>query len=116
MKQKNKNGKTFPFLAIIFGGILIFFSIAFVLNNQYFRQSSDLSNEPIESDGNGVERISVEEAKVAFDRNEAVYLDVRASDSYSRRHIPGAILIPLDELEKQFQTLNPNSWIITYCT
>ena len=116
VKQKKKEGNTFPVVAIVFGGILILISIAFIIGNSSFKQSTELSNEPIVSDETGVARISVEEAKLAYDKSEAIFLDVRGSDSYSRRHIEGAISIPLNELEKQIQSLNPDSWIITYCT
>src|SRR5512139_1250083 len=65
-----------------------------------------------------VPRLSVEDAMAALERGEAIVVDVRSLQSYSAGHIPGAISIPLDEIE-----VNPNmlgldkgQWIITYCT
>lgn len=63
-----------------------------------------------------VERISLEESKAAFDNQEALFLDVRDPSSYEASHIPGAVNIPLALLDARANTLDPNQWIITYCT
>lgn len=61
-------------------------------------------------------RISLEETKAAFDSRAAVFVDVRSEAAYAESHIPGALSIPLAELESRLDELNPNQWIITYCT
>jgi len=63
-----------------------------------------------------VQRITVEESKAAFDSGAAVFLDVRSRSAYAANHIPGALSIPLIELEPRIDELDPNQWIITYCT
>jgi 3-mercaptopyruvate sulfurtransferase SseA len=63
-----------------------------------------------------VRRISVDEAKAAFDAGTAVFVDVRDSVSYESSHIPGALSIPLNNLTSHTNELDPSSWIITYCT
>lgn len=63
-----------------------------------------------------VERVSLADSKAAFDGGEAVFLDVRDPDSYAASHIPGAINIPVSQLESRAAELDPNEWIITYCT
>ena len=63
-----------------------------------------------------VQRVTLEESRAAFDNNSAVFLDVRNESSYAANHIPGAISIPLDELEARIDELDPGQWIITYCT
>jgi 3-mercaptopyruvate sulfurtransferase SseA len=63
-----------------------------------------------------VPRLSLEEAKTAYDKNEALFLDVRSTGSYASSHILGAQSIPLGELESRTGELDPNQWIITYCT
>ena len=63
-----------------------------------------------------VSRIGIEESKVAYDNGEAIFLDVRNQDSYATGHIPGALSIPLNELEARIEELDRNQWIITYCT
>lgn len=63
-----------------------------------------------------VQRISLEESKTALDNNSAVFLDVRSETSYEAGHIPGALSLPLAELEPRIDELDPNQRIITYCT
>ncbi len=63
-------------------------------------------------------RITVEEAKAAFDSGQAIIVDVRSADSYSAGHAVGAISIPLAEFETNISNiaLEKDQWIITYCT
>lgn len=66
----------------------------------------------------GVPRISVEEAKAAFDSGEAIIVDVRSAESYAAGHAAGAISIPLAGIETNLAGLglDKEQWIITYCT
>jgi hypothetical protein len=61
-------------------------------------------------------RLSLEDAKTAFDDGSAVFLDVRSRSAYATTHIPGAVSIPLAELKPRIAELDPSQWIITYCT
>lgn len=63
-----------------------------------------------------IERLDAAEAKVAYDRGEAVFVDVRPAEYYRQNHIPGALSIPLGELEARLEELDRDRWIITYCT
>jgi 3-mercaptopyruvate sulfurtransferase SseA len=65
-----------------------------------------------------VPRVTAEEAKLAFDNDEAVIVDVRSAESYAEGHAAGAISIPLDEFENNIVNLplDKDTWIITYCT
>ena len=63
-----------------------------------------------------VSRIGLEESKTAFDSGQAVFVDVRSATPYAASHIPGALSIPLAELEPRIAELDPDQWIITYCT
>ncbi len=42
-------------------------------------------------------------------------LDVRPTEEYASGHLPGAINIPLAELEKQLDKLDPDHEIVAYC-
>ena len=61
-----------------------------------------------------IARISVGDAKAAYDTSQAVFLDVRDAQAFAERHIPGAISIPLAELPQRISELNTQAWIITY--
>jgi 3-mercaptopyruvate sulfurtransferase SseA len=65
-----------------------------------------------------VPRLSVDEAKAAFDNDEAVIVDVRSAEAYAAGHVAGAINIPLDQFENNIANvpLDKNQWIIPYCT
>jgi 3-mercaptopyruvate sulfurtransferase SseA len=64
----------------------------------------------------GIERVSLANSKAAFDEKSAMFLDVRDSGSFEASHIPGAVNIPFALLETRINELDPNQWIITYCT
>lgn len=63
-----------------------------------------------------VQRVSLEDARQALDAGTAVFVDVRDRGSYEQAHIPGALSIPLDEIATRQDELDPEDWIITYCT
>lgn len=65
-----------------------------------------------------VPRVTVQEAKAAFDSGKAIIVDVRNPAAYEASHIAGAISVPLAEIEEHPINLNidKNQWIITYCT
>jgi rhodanese-related sulfurtransferase/DNA-binding transcriptional ArsR family regulator len=42
-------------------------------------------------------------------------LDVRPAEEYAAGHVPGAINVPLSELEKHLQALDPDQEIVAYC-
>jgi rhodanese-related sulfurtransferase len=63
-----------------------------------------------------VRRVTLAQAKQAYDDQSAVFLDVRAADSYAEAHIPGAVNIPLAQIESRMNELPKDRWIIPYCT
>jgi 3-mercaptopyruvate sulfurtransferase SseA len=65
-----------------------------------------------------VPRVSVVDAKAAFENGAAIFVDVRSTESYAAGHIAGAISIPLEviEIDPAGVALDKNQWIITYCT
>ena len=65
---------------------------------------------------NEIQRVTLEESRAAFDNKAATFVDVRSASSYAAGHIPNALSIPLAELEPRVSELDPNQWIITYCT
>ncbi len=52
-----------------------------------------------------------------YDRPDSPFtlVDVRSPYEYQQKHIPGAINIPIDTLEKRLAELPKDSQIITYC-
>ena len=63
-----------------------------------------------------VPRISIEEAKAAFDAGTAIFIDVRGTDNYNLVHIAGALDIPSDQFSTRLADTDRDTLIITYCT
>lgn len=63
-----------------------------------------------------IPRVTLAEAKAAFDDGSAVFVDVRSAQDFSAGHITGAISIPENELPTRLERLNRDNWIIPYCT
>jgi hypothetical protein len=71
---------------------------------------------PTEDTYPNIIRVTLGNAKAAYDLKQATFVDVRDIGSYNNAHIAGAISIPLADLESRLKELDPNAWIITYCT
>ena len=70
------------------------------------------------SQGAGYVNITAEQAKEIMDSQDGyIILDVRAQDEFDESHIPGAILIPHDEITEKAEDLltNKDQLILIYC-
>ncbi len=66
----------------------------------------------------GAERITAQEAKARMEANpQAIILDVRTEEEYRGGHIKGAVLLPLDRLESEAESVltDKNAEILIYC-
>lgn len=79
-------------------------------------RSSTASQKTDDSKKEDIKRISVEEAKKAFDSGEGLFIDSRSNASYKRKHIKGAINIPLADLESRYKEVPKDKKIIIYCS
>ena len=61
-------------------------------------------------------RISLKEAKQAYDAGTAVIVDTRAQAAYKSEHIKGALSMPVDEVEKRYSELPADKQLIFYCS
>lgn len=61
-------------------------------------------------------RITLEDAKKAFDANEAVFIDSRSQSAYEMEHIATAINIPFGAPEAEFSKIPKGKKIIVYCS
>lgn len=103
--------------SMIAGAVLVVTALA--CNFGLTRQRPDFPTPPAfatEDPYLEVPRVTLEEAKAAFDNGSAVFVDTRFGISFADKHIPGALLIPVAELESRMDELDPDQWIITYCT
>lgn len=67
-------------------------------------------------DGDGqIEPVSHQELLAQVERGGVVVLDVRPVEEYRAGHIPGAVSIPLDELEQRLKRLPHDIEVVAYC-
>ena len=64
-----------------------------------------------------VKSMNSEQAKEFMDgktQEEFTLLDVRQPGEYEKNHIPGAKLIPIGELDKRLDEIDPSKPVLTY--
>lgn len=117
MSRKPANRRVTPLLLIFFGMFLILGAVV-VYND--LPGSSTVSVTPTQIANRipypNIARISLDEAKQAWDQSSAIFVDTRGSQYYSQGHIAGALSIPEDELLTKLNQLSKDDFIITYCT
>lgn len=118
--NKNKRRSIFPIVMVIFGVALILGSVGWLVNTSRLAQAQRASlSAPVTSPRipyPEVQRVSLGDSKAAFDLKQAVFIDTRGEPYFSQGHIPGAISLTDDEVIARQGELDPNAWIITYCT
>lgn len=68
------------------------------------------------TDEASVPRMTLADFKKALDAGQILVVDVRDAQSYANGHIPGAISIPLTDLEKRAPELKASKKpIVAYC-
>lgn len=117
MARNKQNTRKSPVLLIALGVVLLLVAtVVFALQSGAKPTPAAVVPTPDETAIAAIERVPLEEAKAAFDQGSAVFIDVRGTGGYQVGHVPGAVLIPLNEMESRLGELDPNDWIITYCT
>jgi 3-mercaptopyruvate sulfurtransferase SseA len=61
-------------------------------------------------------RISLEDAKKAFDDGTAIFIDTRSEGTYKQEHIKGSINIPTGSLDSNISKLSKGKKLIAYCS
>lgn len=100
-------------------GLMLIVLIALVIqlvHNQPADQNQTTSSTPEEISLTDIPRVSLTDAKKAFDEKSAIFIDVRDPQAYQASHIPGAINVPLAEFGTHLTEFNKSDWIIPYCT
>ena len=59
--------------------------------------------------------ISAAELRERLQKQEVVLLDVRPHVEYEAQHIPGAVSLPHDEVERRLSELPTDKLIVAYC-
>jgi ArsR family transcriptional regulator len=62
-----------------------------------------------------LEPVGASDLLVRLSSEEVVVLDVRPEDEYVAGHVPGALSIPVGELERRLAELPPDREVVAYC-
>ncbi|HEY2865832.1 MAG TPA: rhodanese-like domain-containing protein [Pyrinomonadaceae bacterium] len=63
-----------------------------------------------------VPRVTLADAKKAFDDGSGYFIDARPADAYNDEHIKGAVNITYDKLDSHLKDLKTKQKIIVYCS
>jgi len=109
-----------PWLMMGLGSLLILGAVIWATLNVLAEPVQPTASAESYSNANppypGVERISLEAAKLAYDEGTAIFVDVRDPEYYEPGHVTGALNIPYGEVESYLSGLDPNRQYILYCT
>lgn len=117
-KRAQPASSTGPLILIAVGAVLILIVLILTLINsqaggtQANVQPTAISDIPYPE----IDRVSLADALTAFNANTAIFVDVRSADSFNLARIPGAVNIPLEQIESAIPELERDAWIIPYCT
>lgn len=113
---KQQNRAMFPIILVVAGLLLLVGAVVSVLLLNSPGDQLTVEDPSQEGSYPQVSRVDLAQAKSAYDSGTAVFVDVRDQVYYDNGHIPGAISIPLGEIEDRLDEIDPNDWIILYCT
>jgi Rhodanese-like domain len=114
---KNVRTSFLPIILVAAGLVLILGAVAFYLVNPFKSSGAVPTDQAVATiPYPDVARVSLKDARAAFDLKNAVFIDVRGEPDYSQEHIPGALSITYDQLPAHIQDLKKTDWIIPYCT
>ena len=67
----------------------------------------------------GLEAITIAEARTAYDKHLALFLDARPADQYDEARIPGAVSLPADTFDDHFpdaaDKIEASPFLVIYC-
>jgi len=119
MAKKSTQQSAAPLFLMILGSVIILVVVMWqtsrVLSNlkpTVIPTTTAVSNIPYP----GVPRISLTDAKAAFDAGKSTFIDVRGEPNYSAGHIPGALDIAYADIETKSVDLQKDQHLILYCT
>lgn len=79
-------------------------------------KSNDIADSLDHQTDDDAKRISLDDAKTAFDKGDAVFIDTRSESAFQNEHIKGAINIPWKEVEKRYKEIPQDKTIVVYCS
>lgn len=107
-KPKQQSKPILPILLLVGGAFLVIIAIVLLTQNGAVNDAILTQDD--------IPRLTALEAQAAVENENALLVDVRSESSFASLHAENAINIPLEELPARVGELDPQRWIITYCT
>lgn len=120
MAKRNTLNQVGPWLVMGLGSLIVLGAVIWKTLDVVDKVAATPT--PVSSSSNSyipypdVARISLEDAKQAYDGGTAVFIDVRDQEYYDQNHITGAINIPYSQIESHLNELDRDQLLILYCT
>ena len=117
-RNKKSRFQLYPALIVLGGVVLVAIALWINASSTTAESPTAVPGQPGEADlpYPEVERVSVQEAKTAFDAGIALIVDVRSANSYQAGHAAGAISLPSTELASRYRELPQDRLLYLYCT
>jgi len=115
-KRTPQSNNRLPIILVGVGLAMVVGAIAWIMRPAPTPEAAPPSQHSEEDTFPEIARVSLEEAKAAFEDGTAVFVDVRDASAYAESHVPGALSIPMAELDERQGELERSDWIILYCT
>ena len=74
------------------------------------------SPQPAQTPADNARRITAEELHKLWEKKDVLIIDTRGEPDFKASHIPGAILVPSNEVAAKIDELPRNKMIVAYCT
>lgn len=116
MSRKRSSRSILPLVFMLAGVVLIFGALFWFFTQDREPTAPAFTQPQPAIPFREIPRVSLADAKAAYDTKSAVFVDVRGDPYFSQDHIPSALNIAGDELASRLEELDPAAWIITYCT
>ncbi|RAS86399.1 ArsR/SmtB family transcription factor [Priestia endophytica] len=94
--------------------IMDFLSSLHILSERQFADIQQIKQEFL-NDQFQLEKISLPTLKERMENGEVLLLDVRPREEYEKEHIPGAVSMPIEELEEKLASLPSDCNVVAYC-
>jgi 3-mercaptopyruvate sulfurtransferase SseA len=111
-QHQPRSRSTIQLAITLAGAVLLLVAILWIVD----RRLGDSQTASAALTTDQIPRVTLAEARAAWDQGVAVFVDARTVDAYNSGHIPGAHSIPVNLVSASLSELEPNAWIITYCT
>lgn len=106
-------------------GVYVYYRLADPSVHTFLRALQDLARQQLAEvdrivrtryeDPDALEPVSADELLERMRSGDVVVLDVRPEDEYASGHIPGAVSVPVDELERRLAELPAGRDVVAYC-